>query len=133
MGLRYAAFHSFIHLLVPFALSYFFRLHFFQFFIVLIGAVIVDIDHFFLVARHGIIGAFRKVILQGFGKVRKYPLHNFFVIFLAAFGSFLIFIPNYLLYGIFSLAVFLHLLWDLFEDVAIFRVKPDNWKIKLFW
>jgi hypothetical protein len=88
----------------------------------------MDADHYFLVLRHGLRGAFRKVVHQGFGKSRKYPLHNFVVVVLAALGGFLVAQPELFIVGIFSLAVFIHLLWDLLEDAVIFKLKPDNWK-----
>jgi len=129
MGLRYAAIHTSIHLLTPLAIAYFFNLDFFGFLIAFIGGFVMDADHLFLVLRHGVRGAFRKVAYQGFGKSRKYPLHNFLAVVVAALGGLLVSQPGFFLAGIFSLAVFMHLLWDLLEDAVIFRLKPDNWKL----
>lgn len=129
MGLKYAAIHMSIHFLTPVAIAYFFNLNLFQFAIALAGALILDIDHYFLVLRHGIKGAFSAVVLHGYGKIRKYPLHNFITIAITALGSFLVSQPTFFLVGIFSLGAFMHLLWDFLEDVLIFRVKPDNWKV----
>lgn len=128
MGLKYAAIHISVHILTPVAIAYFFNLGLAGFLIAFIGSFIMDSDHFFLVLRHGVRGAFKKVVFQGLGKSRKYPLHNFIVVALAALGGFLVSQPEFFLVGIFSLAIFIHLLWDLLEDVIIFRLKPNNWK-----
>jgi len=129
MGLKYAAIHMSIHFLTPVAIAYFFNLNIFQFMVALVGALIIDSDHYFLVTVHGVKGAFSRVILHGFGKIRKYPLHNFVTIVVAALGGLLVFQPAFFLVGIFSLAVFIHLLWDLLEDVVIFRVNLNHWKV----
>jgi len=129
MGLKYAAIHSLFHILTPFALSYFFGLDFFRFLLVFAGSLIIDADHFFLVKKHGIAKAFKKVILHGFGKVRRYPLHNFVTIALFSLGSVLIVMPDLMGAGVFCLAVLIHLLWDLFEDVFVFRVGTRHWKV----
>lgn len=129
MGLKYATVHMLVHLLTPFAITYFFNLNLAGFFVAFVGSFVIDADHYFLVLRHGVKGAFGKVVHQGFGKSRKYPLHNFAVIVLAALGGLLVSQPNFFLVGIISLAVFVHLLWDLLEDVIIFKLEPNNWKL----
>ena len=129
MGLRYAAIHMSVHFLTPFALAYLFRLDLFQFFVAFIGALVIDADHYFLVINHDIKEAFSKVILHGFGKIRKYPLHNYAVFFLVALFALMVSQPDFFLVGIFFLAMFIHLLWDFLEDAVIFRVKLDHWKV----
>jgi len=129
MGLKYAAIHVFIHFLTSIALAYVFGLNLIQFLVAFIGAFIIDIDHLFLLKRYGIKGAFSKVILHGFGKIRKYPLHNYLVFILVVALALLVYQAGFFLIGIFSLAVFLHLLWDLLEDAVIFRVKLNHWKV----
>jgi prepilin signal peptidase PulO-like enzyme (type II secretory pathway) len=129
MGLRYAAVHMLIHFLFPFTVSYFFRISLLQFIIVLASAVIIDLDHLSLVKRYGIRGAFRKVVLKGFSKVRKYPLHNFAILTVSALSAFVFLYEGFFIAGMFSLAIFFHLIWDLLEDVVIFKVGIDHWKV----
>jgi len=129
MGLKYAAIHSSIHAFSSIAIAYFFELDLLQFLIVFTGSGIIDIDHLPLLRRHEIRGAFKKVVLQGFGKIRKYPLHNYAIVLVSALSSLLSLSADFFMAGLFSLAIFLHLLWDLVEDVFIFKVGAKHWKV----
>lgn len=129
MGLKYAIFHASIHFLLPVAIAYFLRLDFFQFIIVLIGSIIIDLDHLPLLKKHGIGGLFYLRAVQEFGKPRRYTFHNFVTLVIFSLGSFLFLQPGLYMLGIFSLSIALHLLWDFFEDVAIFRMSIKHWKV----
>jgi len=129
MGLKYAAVHTAFHLLAPVAIAVSFNLNPAQFIIAFFGSLVVDVDHFGLVLKHGIRGAFSRIVVKGYGKARRYPVHNYAFVALSALGSFLVAWNGYFLVGIFSFAVFIHLLWDLLEDAVIFRIRLDNWKV----
>jgi len=129
MGIKYAMIHILMHFIFPIVISYFFGLNLVQFIIVLIGAIIIDLDHLSMMLCYGIRGTFRKVVVQGFGKVRQYPFHNFAILIITAMSAFLVLLEGFFIAGIFSLAIFLHLLWDMLEDVLIFKVGIKHWKV----
>lgn len=129
MGLKYAVIHSSIHLLTILFVILFFRLDSVYMLIPLVGGLIIDADHLPLVRRHGIRKAFSMVVTHGFGKIRRYKLHNYVVILASLVFGLLVFFPEYFLIGVFSISLFFHLLWDLVEDAVLFRVKLNHWKL----
>ena len=129
MNLKYSIFHVFVHLMIIFSLYYFFNLKVISLIIVILGTAWIDFDHIFLVKRTGVRGYFKLRLESEFGKPRKYPLHNFLIITIAVMFSFALFNPARYLFGLFFLATFLHLCWDLLEDVIIFKMPIDHWEL----
>lgn len=128
MGLKYSFIHTLVHLLLIATIYFVFKLDWFNLIIVFVGSTIIDLDHIPLWRKHGIIGYLHLRSEKEFGKPRKYPLHNFLVLLLSTIGSLLIFTQFFTL-GIFSLALSLHLWFDLLEDIIIFRMNTKHWNL----
>lgn len=117
----YAIFHwtmHFIFIAIPlFILNYDFSI----IFIALLAGILIDLDHLLM-------APIKKWRMHLDADVaRKVPLHNYIVFSISFLLSFTI-ILNKLIGAIF-LGIFLHLLWDLVEDILIFRMKLEHWKI----
>jgi len=125
MRLTYAVFHSFVHLVTPFLLWYFFNLSFENFLIVFLTTFIIDLDHLCYFNKKG----FRHWLdtVLKFREGKSYPLHNLYLFLISLFGVFLLLIPQYYKLGLVFVAFFLHMLWDLFEDTVIFKIGIKNW------
>jgi len=126
MGLKFSLAHILAHVLIAVGVSVVFNLNLFYFFLVLIISAAIDLDHLPLLIKHGF--RYWYKISWVSQKQQSYPLHNFLVIFISFLGSFLIY--QNLFWGIIFLAIFLHLLWDFFEDVFILKMGLNHWKIK---
>lgn len=114
--------------MLPAIFFYFiFRLNFFEFFLVLVAAGIIDIDHLPRIKKIGLIDWAKKSM--NFHIPRKYPMHNFLTIFIFLSLSLFIFYPKFFLLGICFLVIALHLLWDFCEDIFIFRMRIKHWKV----
>lgn len=91
-------------------------------FIVIVISSLIDLDHLPILKKFG----FRRYLFAE--KRIVTPLHNFFVLSVLAIISALsaIFISKALAVVIFSVA--LHLIWDMIEDVFIFRTTFRRWE-----
>jgi hypothetical protein len=98
-------------------------------FALLAGAVFVDSDHIPLLFKKGIKGYFYLRSVKEKGVPRKYFLHNLVVMPTFMICSALAFYPQYFTFGVFSLGIASHLLWDFAEDVLVFRMGISYWKI----
>jgi len=127
MGFKYAIFHWSFHLLPTILFYFIFKLNFFEFFLVLVAAGIVDIDHLPRIRKKGLVGWAKESM--NFHIPRRYPLHNFLAIPIFLLLSLFIFYPEFFLIGLSSLAITLHLLWDFFEDIFIFGMRIKHWKV----
>lgn len=125
MGLKFALFHIFIHLVAVVGIYTVFNLNWFYFFLILLASAIIDLDHLPLLIKRGFNYWYRISWLSQ--KQQSYPLHNFLAIFIFFLGSFLIF-SNFFI-GICFLSIFLHLFWDFFKDVFILKMGLNHWKI----
>ncbi|MEM5834489.1 MAG: hypothetical protein QXQ69_01410 [Candidatus Aenigmatarchaeota archaeon] len=121
MGLKYAAFHWFIHFFLVFLLANFLNADFYSLLLIFFSSVFIDLDHLPILLKKGIRG------IITFEKPRKYLFHNFF--FLVFFASLSI-LPIYFLLRLVFFSLFLHLIWDLVEDVLIFRLGTKHWFFK---
>jgi hypothetical protein len=126
MGLKFSLAHISVHVLTAAGISIYFNLNLLYFFLVLVASEIIDLDHLPLLFKRGF-GHWYKISWAS-QKQQSYPLHNILVIFISFLGSFMIYQNLFL--GIFFLAIFLHLLWDFFEDVLILKMGLNHWKIK---
>jgi len=129
MAHRYALFHVAVHMLLVLAVYFAFQLNYFNFFILLLGTAVIDLDHLPLLLKKGIGGYLHLRNVRELGKPRKYFLHNFVVMPTFLISSVLAYYPQYFVFGIFSLGAASHLLWDFFEDVAVFKMGINHWKI----
>jgi len=126
MGLKYAIFHWSFHLLFVIIIYFLFRLDLFNLFLIILATGLVDADHVFRIKKYGLIKWVKDSM--EFHLPRKYPLHNFLVLFICLLASLLIFY-NFSL-GICLLSATLHLLWDFFEDITIFKMGVKHWRIE---
>ncbi|TAL47522.1 hypothetical protein EPN87_02765 [archaeon] len=108
---------------IPHAFPYYMQSNFVDLFIVYVLTTFVDWDHFMVFKKYG-----RKGIFTFATQRITYPVHNFF--FLSLFG-----VASAFTAVLFSkeLAIILlipvvHLLWDMFEDVFIFRTTYRKWE-----
>lgn len=127
MELRYFLFHVLIHLLIVLLIFFVFQLSQFNLLLVIIASALIDLDHIPFIKKHGV-DAWIKVWSSHSPK--NYYLHNFVTIFIFSITSFLVLLPKLFNLGICFLAIATHLLWDLFEDVVIFKMGISHWKFK---
>jgi hypothetical protein len=136
----YAIFHWFIHYFLTIMLVTFSGIVIFPIFLpyTLFGFYMADniVDHLVIIVISSLpdldhLPALRKFGRKKYMKVEKRyvaPLHNFF--FLAAFSvaaSFsLLFISKVM--GVLFFAIALHLLWDILEDILIFKISFRRWE-----
>jgi hypothetical protein len=137
----YTIFHWFIHLLISHLLTFFsgFRLinytidfqifnitvnfPIFDYILIYIFGNIIDLDHIKVLRKYGIEG------LLKFAKKRiQYPLHNFLIIASFSLVSSILALANIRELSIILLAPVFHLLWDMVEDVFIFKVSYRKWE-----
>jgi hypothetical protein len=127
MSLAYAAIHWFFHFLPVIFLYSSFKFSSSQLFAMLLSVAIIDIDHLPRIRELG----WKKWLKEStnFRAPRKYCLHNLFSLSLFSVLSLLILDKKYFLFGICSLLIALHLLWDFLEDVFIFKMGYKHWKL----
>ena len=126
MGLARAFFHSLVHLSLALFVFFLFSLRSEHLLLVLLASALIDLDHLPLFLRKGI--NYWIEISWKRQKPQAYPLHNFITMSLFLALSSFIFVQPLFLVGILSLCIFLHLAWDLFEDVFIFKIGIEHWK-----
>jgi len=130
-GYKYAFIHLFVHVIIA-GLLYFvvqsdMSVDYSKLIFIAIGTAAIDLDHILLWKERGLVGYLKLRSIEEFGKPRKYKFHNLMVLFIAFGGALTIFIYEYFLIGLFFAAMSLHLLWDLFEDLVIFRMSYRHW------
>lgn len=127
MGVGYLLFHGFVHLLIIALIFYVFQLDYLNLFLVFLTSALVDADHLPFIKKYGWKHWFK--IAWKTHEPRGYPLHNIFIlaIFLVVSLLILILYPQFFILGILLLSVALHLVWDLFEDVVIFKMGIKHW------
>jgi len=103
--------------------------HIVDYFVVIVISSLVDLDHLFVLKKFG----FKKYIWAENSMKSKItrivsPLHNFFFLstlsILSAFMA--LFVSQFV--AVLLFAVVLHILWDIFEDVFIFRTSFRKWE-----
>jgi len=93
-----------------------------------LGGVLIDTDHVPTLSKNGVRGyLYRRVVLDRY-KPRKYKLHNFPVLFVSLTLSFFMLSSLTFYLGVFFLSMTVHLLFDLFEDVILYRT-VSNWLV----
>ena len=117
----YFIFHWAIHLLLSFLIIKIFNTNFTYSLFILFATIFPDLDHLKILLKHGVISVIK------FNKPMKFFFHNFFFI-LFSFIGFLIYSKINLCLFFFFLSFFLHLLWDLVEDVVIFKMSIKYWR-----
>ncbi len=127
----YAMIHVAVHLLLAglfyFAVQPNLAINFTKLVLIGLGTAVVDLDHLILWKEKGMSGyLYLRTVVES-GKGRKYKFHNFLVLFGAFGGSLLILVNDYFLIGLFFSAVALHLLWDIFEDLVVFKMGYGHW------
>jgi len=131
IGYNYAIVHVAVHLLIAgllyFAVQPDLELNYTKFAIIALGTAVVDLDHVPLWKERGIKGYLELRSIEEYGKPRKYKFHNLMVLFGTFGGSLLILVNVYFLIGLFFAAAALHLLWDLLEDLMIFKMGYGHW------
>lgn len=132
----YAAVHIAVHLLLagllyfvvqPDLLFDYTAIDYTKLVIIAFGTAVVDLDHVLLWKERGIRGYLRLRAFVEYGKPRRYKFHNLLVLFAAFGGSLSTLVYDYFLIGLFFVAIALHLLWDLFEDLVIFKMGYGHW------
>lgn len=126
-GLKYALLHALVHLSLALAIGYFLNLNFSGYLIALLATFLIDLDHISLIRKYGIKGSIYLRTVLEFSKPRKYPLHNIATIIVSGILTFTSFYHRFLFLGVVFLAVFLHMLWDLLEDVIVFKMGIKHW------
>jgi hypothetical protein len=127
MSLKYALIHWLFHFLPVILFYSLLKFSSSQLFVMLLSVVIIDVDHLPRIRKL----SWKKWLKEStnFHIPRKYCFHNFFSLFLFSILSLLILDQKYFLLGICSLLIGLHLLWDLLEDVFIFKMGYKHWKL----
>ena len=124
----YGIFHWIVHILLTASLVLIFNISIIanpvlnMVTLILISALI-DLDHIPVLLRLGPNG-----LLKAEKRVPS-PFHTFFFILLFALVSALLFIFQSTTLAVIALSVVFHLLWDFTEDVTIFGIKTDRWKM----
>lgn len=128
MGIRYTILHTLCHLSLALLLSFLLNLSFEGILIALLAQFVIDLDHLVFLKRRNLKESFRRIV--EFSKAFNPPLHNFLSLLLSFVGSFLLLKKKFFLVGLFSLSTFLHFLFDFLEDVLIFKMGTEHWKLK---
>lgn len=128
---NYAAIHIAVHLILAgllyFAVQPDLEIDFTKLLLIGFGTAVIDLDHLMLWREKGVSGyLYLRTVLE-YGKPRKYKFHNLMVLFGAFGGSLFILVYDYFLIGLFFATVALHLLWDLLEDLVIFKMGYGHW------
>ncbi len=130
-GYTYAVMHVLVHVIIAgllyFAVQPDLATDYVKLAIIIVGTAVADLDHIPLWIERGIKGYLELRSIEEFGIPRKYPLHNLMILLGTIGGSILIVVKPYFLIGLFFSAVSLHLLWDLVEDLAIFKMGYRHW------
>jgi len=108
---------------IPFtSLGLSFKGNFLDVFLVLVISSLIDLDHLFVLKKFG----FKKYIWTE--KRLIAPLHNFFFLsVLAILSAFFGLFASKIL-GIIIFSVVLHIIWDIAEDVLIFKTSFRRWE-----
>lgn len=124
MSFKYFLFHGIVHLFFVGLIYFIFQLDWFYLLLIFLSSAAIDADHLPFIKRKGI-----KYWIKVWSSYvpKSYPLHNFLTLFIFFLASFLIFVKEFFVLGICSLSIELHLLWDFFEDVFIFRMGIKHW------
>lgn len=122
MGYAYGVFHWAVHFLLAFVLAILLDLNRSGYLLVFSATVFVDLDHVPAMLRDGI-----KNILS-FDKAMKFPLHNLYFLGFCFVLSIILLIDSFLFLGSVFAAVALHMVWDLAEDMIIFKMGMNHWK-----
>ncbi|MFH1622980.1 MAG: hypothetical protein ABIA12_00455 [Candidatus Aenigmatarchaeota archaeon] len=131
IGYNYALVHAAVHVVLAAALYFAVQpsltLDMGKAAAVALGTAVLDFDHVPLWMDVGIRGYLKLRTVEEYGKPRKYKMHNFMVFFVALGGSLLVAISEYFLVGLFFAAMVLHIVWDLAEDVVVFKMGYRHW------
>jgi len=127
MGLTYGVFHALVHSIIVIGISLIFNLNWSGFILVLFAQCVIDLDHIPFLKKRGIKYWFKTAWVSQVP--RKYPFHNFLSIIISLVCSILILDPRLSFVGLCFLSITLHLLWDLVEDVFIFKLGMSHWKL----
>ena len=131
VGYNYAAVHIIMHIVIAFILylsvEQDFSWDFAKLAVIAAGTAVVDLDHIFLWKEKGIKGYLELRSIEEYGKPRSYKFHNLMVFCGFFGGSLLLVVNDYYLIGLFFAAALLHMVWDLFEDLVIFRMGYGHW------
>jgi len=96
--------------------------HVLDYVLVIVISSLIDLDHLPVLKKFG----FKRYILAE--KRFVSPLHNFFFLsVLSILSSFSIMFVSRKV-GVFLFSIVLHLIWDIFEDVVIFRTSFRRWE-----
>lgn len=135
--LRYFAFHWFMHLfivhLIAFSFNFsligyrvkilFFDFPIFDYIIMYIACMLVDLDHLIVFRKYGIEG------IKVFSKVRiPYPFHNLFFISILLSVSLIFSHLEFKQISILLLSPLSNLIYDMLEDLILFKVSWKKWK-----
>lgn len=130
-GYRYAIIHSAMHVvlagLLYFAVQPDLITNLPKMLPILVGMVIVDLDHIPIWRERGIRGYLKLRSMEEFGKPRRYALHNFFTMVASLAGSLLMLFSEFFTIGLFFASLAVHLLWDFLEDILIFDMGYGHW------
>ncbi len=109
---------------VPFsAFGYYTDFHILNYFTVYLATVLFDLDHFKVLKRYGFKGIFM------FAKKRiQYPFHNFFVGAVLSIASAILALAGIRALSVLLLAPVLHMVWDITEDVFVFKTSYRKWE-----
>jgi len=97
--------------------------HILDYFFIYAVTIIVDLDHLRVLKRYGIEG-----LLKFAHKRIQYPFHNFFFIAFLSLAAAMVAMADIKWLAVILLAPVLHLLWDMFEDVVIFKTSYRKWE-----
>lgn len=127
MSLTYAIFHWFVHLTLPFIYGYWLGLDVFGYTILFLVTFAIDIDHIFLLRKHGIRRSYFLRTVTEFKKPRRYPFHHLVVVLASGILTAALLYMQRTLQAVVIGAIFIHLTWDFFEDVVIFNMGIKHW------
>ncbi len=82
-----------------------------------LSTILIDIDHLPALRRYGLRS------LMDFSVLKKYPLHNLVIYGALLYAGVLSFSLGEVVAGTAFVSVFLHMTWDLFDNIVIFRLK----------
>lgn len=126
MGLKYAFFHWLVHLLLACIIIYFYP-NLTDALFILFFTVAIDIDHFYLIKKYGFFGTLWLRAVIEFKKPRRYVLHNIKFIIFSLIALLLSFYYKIKFFQIMFASFLFHMIWDLFEDVIIFKIGIKCW------
>ena len=127
MGIIYVFSHSVVHIAIMMLIGLAFKLDAFGYFILFLSTALVDLDHLQLWIKQGMRGYLLLRSVAELGKPRKYAFHKLYILFIAGIAAAVLIYNNSLLPAVAFTAVALHLSWDLFEDMIIFKTGINHW------